>query len=388
MKPISIAMISFYYLPEYSGSAKQANRLINQLKKFNVNSCVISAQLNAEWPLRENIDGVEIIRVPVYDGRPLLRFWIGVARQLWKMRSEIDLVHSHGMNPLHGFPLFFGNLLGKVTIGKLTIACSDIYFKGQGRIIGRLHKWFLRHSDGYIATSSALQDELSQSGLASQKCYLIPNGVDTDIFYPLAPEGKKALRSSLGIKDEVVFLFVGVIDKRKGVDVLIPAFNRVLKANVNAKLYLVGPQNREDKESSFINLMKKLVSDLGIKDKIIFCNYSNNVVPYFQAADLFVLPSRNEGLANVILEAMSCGLPVIGTKISGTEDLINPNVEGLLVPPGDEASLGEAMASISRAPQTMGQMAAMAYKKAVERYSIKHISKAYFNIYKKLLKIN
>lgn len=388
MKSINIAMISFYYLPEYSGSAKQATRLINQLRECKVYPFVISAQLNAEWPLRENIDGVEIIRVPVYNGRPLLRFWVGVARQLWKMRSEIDLVHSHGMNPLHGFPLFFGNLLGKPTIGKLTIARSDIDFRGQGRIIGRLHKWFLQHSDGYVATSSALQDELSRSGLTSQKCYLIPNGVDTDIFYPLSPEDKKTLRLSLGIKNEVVVLFVGVIDRRKGIDVLIPAFKRVLNQGINAKLLLVGPQSREDTEAVFYNSMKRLVSDLGMDDKIVFCSYTSKVSSYYQAADVFVLPSLNEGLANVILEAMACALPVIGTKISGTEDLINSKVEGLLVPPGDEASLGEAMASVLRAPQTMREMAAMAYKKAVERYSMKNIGNAYFNIYKKLLKIN
>lgn len=388
MKSINIAMISFYYLPEYSGSAKQATRLIKQLRDYKVNSFVISAQLNAAWSLREVIDGVDIIRVPVNRDRPLLSFWFGVAQQLWKMRSVIDLVHSHGMNPLHGFPLFFSHLIRKPNIGKLAIAQSDINFKGHGRIVGRLHKWFLRHADGYIATSSALQDELYQSGLSSQKCYLIPNGVDTDIFHPLAPKDKKALRSSLGIRDEVVVLFVGVIDRRKGIDILIPAFNRVIKRGINAKLLLVGPQSREDNGAVFYNSMKRLVSDLGMDDKIVFCSYTANVSSYYQAADIFVLPSLSEGLANVILEAMACALPVIGTRISGTEDLIKPNDEGLLVTPGDEVSLAEAMTSVLKEPKRMSQMAAKAYKKAAETYSLNIISSSYFKIYEQLLENN
>lgn len=384
-KTINIGMISFYYLPEYSGAAKQANHLIKRLKKHNVNFIIISAHLHSEWPKREIIDGSEIIRIRAGKNRSVLMFWFGVAIELWKNRSKIDLVFVNGMKPTHGFPIWFAHLLGKPSVGRLSIAESDINFKGHGRIIGRLHKWFLRHANTYVAISSALKNELIMSGLPSEKCLMIPNGVDTDIFFPVLPEKRISLRDHLGFKNDLVVLFVGVIDYRKGVDVLIRAFKKVSNIVQNARLVLVGPKNRDDFGSEFLDAMKQLAFDSVIGAKIEFRDYTSSIAPYYQAADLFVLPSRQEGMPNVIIEAMACGLPVIGTRISGTEDLIDPKVNGLLVPPDNDKGLSDAIVQLLRNPETRLKMGKMALKKAKTLYDLNRITDKYFDVYSNLL---
>jgi len=381
-------MISFYFYPEYSGSAKQMVCLIKALRKHNIRSFVISAQLNPAWPLEEIIDGIKIIRIPNIKNGSIFWFWIGVGFQLWKKRNLIDIVHSHGLNYLHGFSLFIGHLLGKATVGKLSIANSDINFGGQGRLIGRLHKLFLKHADRYVAISSALREEIAKSGLHQEKCVMIPNGVDTTIYYKLDSKGKKLLRQRLGFNDDFIVLFVGVIDQRKGIDTLIPAFRQVLLSIPRARLVLIGPPNREDKNSYFMNSMIQLTHKYKIQDRVEFRGYDNNPAQYFQTADLFVLPSRQEGLANVLIEAMACGLPAIGTSISGSEDLIENNINGVLVRPGDSVELANAMTRMVQQPDDYIQMSKNAHTKIREKYELEKIVESYIELYENIFQEN
>lgn len=385
---IKIAMISYYYLPEYSGAAKQLFRLISNLKNRNVRFIIISAHLDSRWPKREVIDGSEVIRVKVRRNRKesIFLFWFGVATQLWKNRNKIDLVFINGMKPAHGIAVWFAYILGKPAVGRLSIANSDINFKGQGRIIGKIHKWFLRHANKYIAISSSLMKELIMSGFPVEKCIMIPNGVDRDKYFPVKQENRSSLRGKLDIEDTLVVLFVGVIDFRKGIDVLIRAFKKVSNVVKDTSLVLVGPQNRDDLGLKFYNEMKKLAIDSGIGKKVIFRDYSSSVASYYQAADLFVLASRQEGMPNVVIEAMACGLPVVGTQISGSEDLISPGQNGLLVPPDNDKALSDAIIKILKDPVSRVNMGNTSFKKAIRFYDINKISDTYFNVYSELLR--
>jgi len=385
-KFINVAMISFYYLPEYSGSAKQATNLIKELSKKGVSSFVIAAQLEASWPRYESLDGIEIFRVPVMKKNPLLSFWKGAAKILWKKRREYDIVHSHGMNPVHGFPLFFGKLLGKPTLGKLTIANSDINFNSQGRLFGRLHRYFLRFVDRYIAISSVLVEELKHSGLNPDKCMYIPNGVNTEIFYPNNEKQSKEI-SVLPTNNEndIKVLYVGVIDKRKGLDNLLPAFKSLAEQYPQSVLFLVGPKNREDYYDHFYNSMKEITADLEKQHRVVFIKYTDNIVSCYRAADVFVLPSRQEGMPNVILEAMACGLPVIGTNISGSEDLIENQINGYLVNCEDQNALAKALQNLLSNKEKRDKMGQESIKRIEKKYALYHIADKYIELYNGLL---
>lgn len=380
---MKIAMISYYFFPEYSGSAKQAKSLILALRKRNIDSIVIAARIKSDWPEYEIIDDIKVYRVPNKGNKAPISFWLGVARILWKCRNDIDVVHSHGMNSFHGFPLFFSKLIGKPCLGKLSIADSDIDFKNQGRIIGRLHRWFLGYADRYIAISSRLKNELAESGLSSVKCIYIPNGVDIQRF---RPSGQNNIAHGVYQKNQVRVLFVGVVDKRKGVDILISAFERALKRDIKAKLHIVGPKNRVDNEGHFYETIKQNVIEMGIAEDVIFYGHVDNTIEYYQSADIFVLPSRQEGLANVILEAMACGLPVIGTRISGTEDIVQNGVNGILVDPGDDRQLADALYDLITHPEKVKSMGQKSLELVRTTFDLDKVTDEYITLYNNLLK--
>ncbi|GEM_PF-936978 len=391
-RALRAAMISFYYYPGYSGAAKQLATLAAELKKFGFDSFVITAWLDPGTPQREFIGGIEVVRVPVGPNRSLLRFWRGMARVLWLRRKEYAIVHSHGINPFQGFSLFCGRLLGKRCIGKLSIANSDIAFGRQGRIVGTLHKMFLKSADRYVAISSALKAELENSGLSAGKCLFIPNGVDTKKFFPADAriDGVDAAgaRKSLGLgRNEVVLLYMGVIDTRKGIDVLIPAFAGAVRGGdgFKAKLVLVGPRNRSDLGSEFYNLMKGLTADLGISDKVLFLDYTANPAVFYRMADIFVLPSRQEGMPNAVIEAMACGLPVIGTRISGTEDLVIDGINGKLVRAGDVKQLQQAMKELIVSRDLRVQMGRKSLEMVRSEYNINTVARKYRDVYLELI---
>lgn len=384
---MNIAMISYYYYPEYSGSAKQASGLIKELAKNGIKSFIITARQNRKWPEHEFLDGIEVIRVPVRNRKSLFRFWFGVAWVLWKYRRKIDIVHSHGMNPLHGFSLFWAKLLKIPSVGKLSIAKSDIDFKNQGRLIGKIHKWFLKKSDLYISISSEMTQEVERSGLDGSKCVFLPNGVDRNRFFPVSSVIRKRIREDLTFSsNEFLILFVGVIDYRKGVDILLSAFKEVAPIYSNAKLILVGPLNRDDVDRKFYNSMVNLTVKFGIQNQVEFRNTSHQVEKYYQCADLFVLPSRNEGMPNVVLEAMSCGLPIVGTRISGTTDLIDDSKNGLIVEKNDYQDLAEKIKLLIDNKNMLIKMGKKSIEYVRRKYDLQLIGKEYSNIYRKLLK--
>lgn len=385
-RALRAAMISFYYYPGYSGAARQLSTLAGELKRFGIDSFVITAWLDRQTPLREFIGGMEVIRVPVGSGRSLLRFWLGTALALWRKRNEFSILHSHGINPFHGFPIFCGRLLGKRCIGKLSIAESDIDFRRQGRLLGPLHRFFLRSAHRYVAISSALKSELERSGLAPEKCRYIPNGVDTRGFFPAAPEESFKIRKMLGLNaNDVILLYVGVIDTRKGIDILIPAFAAAANCDPRARLILVGPRNRADRDGEFYNRMKGSCSDMGLRDRVIFHDYTSNPAAFYRMADIFVLPSRQEGMPNAVIEAMACGLPIIGTRISGTEDLVADGVNGRLVQPGDIGQLGRAMQELIESRELRSQMGRKSLDIIRAEYNITTVARSYRDMYLELI---
>jgi glycosyltransferase involved in cell wall biosynthesis len=378
---MNVVMISYYYLPEYSGAAKQMGRLIDQLAPFGVKFTVVSAQLDPDWALSERIGNTRIIRIPPGRKRSILSFWRGIATTLFALRSETDLVLLNGLKPAHGFAAWIAHRLKIPSIGRLSIAESDISFQQQGRLFGRLNFWFLSHADHFIAISSVLKKELVRQGLSAERCHTIVNGVDTRLFPPVSGSSRSASRGKIGIGDEIVILFVGVIDYRKGVDILLQAFQPIATRYPKTKLLLVGPKNRDDAKAGYYGKIKSLVVDLAIGDRVDFRPYADDVAAYYHAADIFVLPSRQEGMANVVLEAMACGTPVIATRISGTEDIIQDDSQGVRIAVEAVAELTQAMASLIDHPEKRASMGQRAVARIESTFNLKRTAQSYYNLF-------
>ena len=144
---------------------------------------------------------------------------------------------------------------------------------------------------------------------------------------------RKVIRSKLNIDNDVfLILYLGRLNKDKGVYDLFNAFKIVINNNVNANLLIVG-----DDEEKIKDIILK--ENIEFKDKIHFENFTDKPEQYMAAADLFCLPSYREGFGMAAVEAGSCGLPVITSRIYGLTDAVEEGVTGLMHPPGDIESL-------------------------------------------------
>jgi glycosyltransferase involved in cell wall biosynthesis len=164
------------------------------------------------------------------------------------------------------------------------------------------------------------------------------NGVDTGRFSRerWLTEGRALRRAWGAAEHDVVLVFVGRLVRDKGVPELLEAFSVVRRAAPGSQLVLVGPLEARDA------LAPETIAQLNA-DGVRSLGFQVDPAPFLAAADVLVLPSHREGFPNVPLEAAAMALPVVSTTVPGCRDAVEPDVTGLLVPPGDAYALGQAM---------------------------------------------
>lgn len=208
-----------------------------------------------------------------------------------------------------------------------------------------LEKRIYMDAESILALSEYTSETLIKDvGVHQDKVDVVPYPVDTDMFSPVSQaEGD----------DSLSVLFVGRFsDPRKNTPILLRAFSKVKDEVPNATLHLIG-----DEPDSQI---RSIVSRLDIENSVTFTEYvANEKLPeYYRAADVFVIPSHQEGLAIVGLEAMACGTPIVATRCGGPEEYVQDGENGYLVPTDDHSKLAERLSTIlcqRELRQTMGE---------------------------------
>jgi glycosyltransferase involved in cell wall biosynthesis len=208
-----------------------------------------------------------------------------------------------------------------------------------GREMAFLHRLALpviravwRRSGGLIANSPGLA-ELARRSWPDAPIELIPNGIDVELFRP--PERVRPA-------EPLRLLCVGRLARQKGVGDLLAA---LAASPASAVLRVVGDgPERADLEQT--------AASLGLADRVEFAGWvvRRELPTHYDWGDVFVLPSVDEGMPNVVLEALAAGLPVIGTDVPGTRDLVEPGRSGFLVPPGSPAAIASAIDRLVSSP--------------------------------------
>lgn len=178
------------------------------------------------------------------------------------------------------------------------------------KLIAPAIKVIWKNADALIANSQGLKD-MALDFYDKKFFDIIPNGVDTEVFYPIEKEES----------DEFKILFVSRLIERKGLQFIIPELKRI-QDNIHKKIKLIvvgdGPYRGTLEQIAQENSVSGMIQFVGQKEK-------DGIVPYYQNADLFILPSAKEGMPNVVLEAMACGLPIVMTSCEGSKELITDN---------------------------------------------------------------
>lgn len=223
-----------------------------------------------------------------------------------------------------------------------------------------------------VTPSRWLAEEAQKSALMSGiRVDIIPYGLDLDVF---APRDKAYSRDLLGIPLDarVVFFLADVVDnRRKGFSLLLEALPHCAKSVDKLLLVSLGQKPPQaDGRMPWLHLGS--VQD----DRLLSAVYS--------AADLFVLPSLQDNLANTVLEAMACGVPVVSFNSGGTPEMVRPGITGQLVPAFDVSALGDTIVGLLNAPEARQKMSAHCRRVALDEYSLELQAQRYADLYKSL----
>ena len=299
---------------------------------------------------------------------------VRMVRYLMSRRNSIDVVHVHGITGFSVVAARIAVLLGlPVCIKPATSGDLTSIIRGDS-IKQRLYARWLRKIGSWIAISDELHREILGAGVSDRKIDCIPNMVDTLTFRPLNERKRIDLRAKYGILgEELVFLFLGRLEGRKGVEYLLHSW----KQSSCGSLWIVGSGPEEEK-------LKKLVSSEQIRN-VYFHGETNSPVEFFQIADVFLLPSLKEGFPNVLLEAMSCALPCVATKIGGVTDVLQDDIQGLLVASGSVEALNHGIGKASSSKSERIRWGSASRTTAL-LYDTKEITKRYVEMYSQMIR--
>ncbi len=211
-----------------------------------------------------------------------------------------------------------------------------------------------------IALNSAIRAHLVAMGADEDKIEIIPNAVDTCFF---SPKRESFLESNWGISSPVV-LFVGRLVEDKGIKYLMQAFAEVVEAIPSAKLVIVGkgPQETE---------LRRLQEKFGLNNVFFLGTVESRLMPnVYAGSDVLVLPSVHEPFGNVVIEAMSSGIPVVGSYVGGMKDTIVHGVSGYHVQPRNSKQLSRYMIRLLEDASLGKKLGENARKNVLERYTV------------------
>jgi glycosyltransferase involved in cell wall biosynthesis len=366
-----VLIISQFY-PLLGGAEIQAQRLASALRASGVDIFVLTRRIK-NLPVYEEIDGIPVYRSIITINVPILfglLYVASVAVFLYRKRNEYNIIHCNILQELQTLvSLIIKLLFNKKVVAKMSSSgmTSDLKIMKQ-TLAGRLTLRLLNKADRIVSLCSAATSELLFAGIPPDRLQQISNGVDT---------GRFTISTGRGSKNTKLITFIGRMDAFKGVEYLLDAFRQLIAGGADARLQLIGTGPDEEK-------LKLIAADAVLKDKVIFKGRRENVMHDLSETDIFVLPSLSEGMSNVLLEAMSCALPVVVTGVGGALDMIRHGINGMLVPPGDPEALRDSLVYLMSNESFSVSLGNEARKTVEERYTISQTADCYRQLYREL----
>lgn len=324
MKPMRVILLVASFFPKATGATYSAYRLATKLRERGVTVTFVVDTATGRKD-EEEYDGFPV-RTLFLQGTGKLRKFGSLLKLLWWIRRGVllgDYFHVQGgghMNMLtSGLVGFFG---GIPSLMKITLDGWDTPDGIRKYPWSRLSFRCFMALGAVVAMTSGQRDKCLQAGYRGL-LRVIPNGVDCVRYRPANQSERQELRKRIGLGvDDVVLIYVGWVGLRKGTDVLLEVFRRLVSRNSRLKLMLVGDYLEKRKEGG---LLSGLSED--VEKRLLLTGRVSNAEDYFRAADIFVFPSNQEGFGTVQIEAMACGLPCVVNDLPGISCDIYPDEE-------------------------------------------------------------
>lgn len=377
-----------YYYPHLGGNENQAKLLIENLQKnYNINNTIVTSQYDRKLPQLEEESNVNIIRLSHFlqqkkrkrPRNPFIKlinkieyiiqeytFLIELFWFLKKEASNFNIIHVHQTSWLSLVPSYIGRRF------KIKVIVKEATFEGfkylKYILIPIKFSRITTNYAHFIGISNKIMDNL-QKKISRERLHYIPNGV----VIPPKNHVQKSYRDP-----EKIILFVGNFSHGtiKGLDILIKATNLIYENYPNFSLNIIG----EGDPKPFYDLL--IYKE--IKDKINFWGSISDVTKYYENSDVFVLPSRSEGMSNSLLEAMAFGIPSVATSVSGVDDIIINSQNGFIVNIEDYNTLAKRIIEIFNNEELAKQFSLNSRRTIEQNFSIEVISTKYCKLYKKI----
>ena len=335
------------------------------------------------------LQDIESFRVPVFNydvvsvhGLRAIAAQLALARDI--RRLGIHIVHTYGFYS-NVFAIPAAKLAGATVIA--SIRDMGVYLSPRQRLVQR---WICKLADKVLVNAEAVKSWLVSDGYHPDRLHVIPNGVDVMRFAEAPRSG--SLHSELGVPaDAPLVAVIGRINRLKGLEDFLAASAIVSKRFPSARFVIMGESSFTTRgraillEHSYQQELSALAHDLGVSDRVIFSGYHADVEQVLPELAVSVLPSLSEGLSNSLLESMAAGVAVVATRVGGTAEVVDDGENGLLVPPGDTASLADAISRVLSDRDLAERIGRAARRRMIDRYSMQRLVESTSEFYEAVI---
>ncbi|QAZ66032.1 glycosyltransferase family 4 protein [Solidesulfovibrio carbinolicus] len=370
---LHLLLLNYEYPPIGGGAGNATANMARELAGLGHRVRVVTAVYGG-LSRRQMVDGYELVRLPAVRRHAdhcspleMLTFLAsaGLALPLGQWDFQADACIAFFGIPCGPAAWLLKQLCGVPYI--VSLRGGDVPgfqpydLAGYHKATGPLIRFLWRGAAHVVANSQGLA-ALARQSAGQTPIRMIPNGVDTARFTPA---------ESLEESGPVRLVFVGRVVHQKGLDVLLTALAR-LPAGVDYELTIVG-------DGPLRGALTEQAAALGVLSRLRFAGWAGReaMPELLRRADLFVFPSRDEGMPNAVLEAMAAGLPVIATRISGNEEVVADGETGLLVPPDDPDALAGALAGLLADAALRRRLGAAGRERVCREYSWRSVAERY-----------
>ena len=376
----SVLMFIATFFPLIGGSEKQALSLSYSLVSRGIKVKVLTRKVKGTVSY-QNMGGVFVRRLKVM-GKGLMdsvSFMIAGFFYLLKHSSEYDVIHVHLASSPAIAAIIAGKLTGKKVIVKLgggkgvdEVSLSQKTFSGRLKL-----KFFAFAKPALLVMNDEVFSWLKTTQLRNLKLIQFRNGVDTGGYSPLLYQEKIKAKTKLGFENKQIFLFVGRLSFEKRIKEFVEIWDELMrKENIfqKAKLIIVGsgPQEQDIREAA---------KAFELSDSLVLAGAQDDLLPYYHAADVFILPSFSEGLSNSMLEAMSCGLAIMASGVGGAKEAVKEGINGFLFDPFDKQKIKFYINKFLDDDKLALRMGEKSREIAVKKYSMAKVTDELLKIY-------
>jgi len=352
------------------GGTMQVYYLLRGLKEKGQQPSLVCPKASPLAGMAKEID-IEVFDIP-YAGDLDIRFPLHL-RKIIRATSP-DVIHIHSRRGADTLGLFSARLFSnaKIIISRRVDNPLRPGFLTQLRF-GRL-------ADHVVAVSKGIVRELEKSGVSPERISQIYSAIDVGAYQ--SPLRRDQALAQLGLSPiGPVIAVIGQLIRRKGHRFLLEAAPAVLQHHPQTRFVFLGEGEEEDR-------LKQLAQTLGVDDRVLFAGYRNDVGDILRGVDILVHPATMEGFANVALQAMAAGVPVISTAVGGMPESVRHGINGLLIPPRDVTALSQAMLQLLNDPALRHKMGKAGQEIVQNEFNIQSMIEGNLKLYMRVLGTN